>query len=129
VVLARVLHAGLREHGGHGARAEQPLGGDAAGAPAAATQQAASHRLDARPRAPDRRAFTDSHASRNAVAPVAQAFAQFTTGMPVWPICRRMRWPIIALAWYRLPHHRPWMSPVDIDCSLPGCAGWKKYET
>jgi len=39
------------------------------------------------------------HASRKAVAPVAQAFATLTTGMPVWPISCRMRCPTIAPAW------------------------------
>jgi hypothetical protein len=36
--------------------------------------------------------------SRKAVAPVAHAFEQFTTGIPVWPIWRRMRWPAMAAA-------------------------------
>ena len=34
---------------------------------------------------------TAIHASRKAVEPVAQAFATFTTGMPVWPISCRTR--------------------------------------
>ena len=49
---------------------------------------------------PTRRAI---HASRNAVEPVAQALATFTTGMPVCPISCRMRCPTIAFAWKRQP--------------------------
>ena len=41
---------------------------------------------------------TPMYASRNAVEPVAQAFETLITGMPVWPICCKMRWPFMALA-------------------------------
>ena len=33
--------------------------------------------------------------SRNAVAPVAQALVQLTTGMPVWPISCNVRCPVM----------------------------------
>src|SRR5881409_2135652 len=46
---------------------------------------------------------TPIHASRNAVEPVAQALATFTTGMPVCPTSWRMRCPTIAFAWNRQP--------------------------
>ena len=39
------------------------------------------------------------YASRNAVEPVAHALATLMTGMPVWPIICRMRWPTIAFDW------------------------------
>ena len=50
------------------------------------------------------------HASRNAVAPVAQALATLTTGMPVWPISASMRWPTMPPASPRLPQYSACMS-------------------
>ena len=41
--------------------------------------------------------------SRNAVAPVAQAFELLVTGMPVIPISWSTRWPTMAAACIRLP--------------------------
>src|SRR5262249_2862447 len=50
---------------------------------------------------------------RTAAERVAQALATFITGMPVWPICCRIRCPTMALAWNRHPaamNCTSWMS-------------------
>ena len=49
--------------------------------------------------------------------PVAQALATLMTGMPVWPISFRMRWPTMALAWYRLPLAKNWTSFMETPAS------------
>ena len=48
-------------------------------------------------------ALTAMIAVRSAVAPVAQALATLYTGMPVWPICFWICWPMPALACIRQP--------------------------
>ena len=48
-------------------------------------------------------ALTAMHATRRAVAPVAQALATLNTGMPVWPSCFCTCWPMPALDCIRLP--------------------------
>ncbi len=63
-------------------------------------------------------AATDMYASRNAVEPVAHAFATLITGIPVWPICCRILCPTIALDCMRFPQANISTSLIEIPASL-----------
>jgi hypothetical protein len=60
----------------------------------------------------------DIHAPRSAVAPVAHALALFVTGIPVWPISWRMRWPTIPDACIRFPQYSASTSWIFTPASL-----------
>ena len=68
--------------------------------------------------------FANKPGHRGAV--LAQAFAQFTTGTPVWPMICMMRWPTIAFDWYRLPLATSSTSfistPASLRASSAACA-------